>query len=79
MWVSDFTYVSIWQGWPYVVSVIDMFALRIVGWRVSRPMQTDFVLGALEQALNERRPAVNAPLHHFDRGSPSTPVMSTAG
>ena len=34
-WVSDFTYVSTWQGFIYVAFVIDTFADRIVGWRVS--------------------------------------------
>lgn len=51
LWVSDFTYVSTWQGWLYVAVVIDVFARRIVGWRVSNAMSTDFVLDALEQAL----------------------------
>ena len=69
LWVSDFTYVSTWQGWLYVAFVIDVFARRIVGWRVSRTMQTDFVLDALEQALYERQPAANALVHHSDRGS----------
>ena len=35
LWVSDFTHVSTWQGWLYVAFVIDVFARRIVGWRVS--------------------------------------------
>lgn len=35
LWVSDFTYVSTWQGWLYVAFVVDVFARRIVGWRVS--------------------------------------------
>ena len=69
LWVSDFTYVSTWQGWLYVAFVIDVFARRIVGWRVSRTMQTDFVLDALEQAMYERQPAANALVHHSDRGS----------
>jgi putative transposase len=51
LWVSDFTYVSTWQGWLYVAFVIDVYARRIVGWRVSSSMHTDFVLDALEQAL----------------------------
>lgn len=55
LWVSDFTYVSTWQGWLYVAFVIDVYARRIVGWRVSRHMTTDFVLDALEQALHARR------------------------
>ncbi|WP_423213598.1 IS3 family transposase [Ralstonia solanacearum] len=70
LWVSDFTYVSTWQGWLYVAFVIDVFARRIVGWRVSRTMRTDFVLDALEQALYDRQPASSdALVHHSDRGS----------
>jgi len=70
LWVSDFTYVSTWQGWLYVAFVIDVFARRIVGWRVSSSMRTDFVLDALEQALYARQPERNdALVHHSDRGS----------
>ena len=67
LWVSDFTYVSTWQGWLHVAFVIDVFARRIVGWRVSNTMSTDFVLDALEPALYERRPAESL-THHSDRG-----------
>ena len=70
LWVSDFTYVSTWQGWLYVAFVIDVFARRIVGWRVSSSMHTDFVLDALEQALCARQPEqADALVHHSDRGS----------
>ncbi len=70
LWVSDFTYVSTWQGWQYVAFVIDVFARRIVGWRVSSSMRTDFVLDALEQALYARQPERDRSLViHSDRGS----------
>jgi putative transposase len=70
LWVSDFTYVSTWQGWLYVAFVIDVYARRIVGWRVSTSMRTDFVLDALEQALYARQPERDGSLtHHSDRGS----------
>lgn len=70
LWVSDFTYVSTWQGMIYVAFVIDVFARRIVGWRVSSSMRTDFVLDALEQALYARQPERDDTLiHHSDRGS----------
>ena len=70
LWVSDFTYVSTWQGWLYVAFVIDVFARWIVGWRVSSSMRTDFVLDALEQALYARQPERDSSLvHHSDRGS----------
>jgi putative transposase len=67
LWVADFTYVSTWQGFVYVAFVIDVFARRIVGWKVSSSAQTGFVLDALEQALCERRPAQGL-IHHSDRG-----------
>jgi transposase InsO family protein len=69
LWVSDFTYVAAWQGFVYVVFVIDVFARRIVGWRVSSSMRTDFVLDAQEQAPYARQPERNALVHHSDRGS----------
>ena len=54
----------------YVAFVIDVFARRIVGWKVSASMTTQFVLDALEQAIWQRKPAGNkALIHHSDRGS----------
>jgi transposase InsO family protein len=78
LWVSDFTYVSTWQGWLYVAFVVDVFARRIVGWRVSRSMHTEFVLDALEQALYDRRPEGGGRLtHHSDRGSQYVSIRYT--
>jgi putative transposase len=69
LWVSDFTYVSTWQGFVYVAFVIDVFARRIVGWKASSSARTDFVLDALEQALYARRPVgPDRLVHHSDRG-----------
>ncbi|MBA4284869.1 MAG: IS3 family transposase [Xanthomonadaceae bacterium] len=70
LWVSDFTYVSTYQGFAYVAFVIDVYARRIVGWRSSTSARTDFVLDALEQALYARRPfGGDRLIHHSDRGS----------
>ena len=78
LWVSDFTYVSTWQGWLYVAFVVDVYARRIVGWRVSHSMQTDFVLDALEQALYERQPErAESLVHHSDRGSQYVSIRYT--
>jgi putative transposase len=68
LWVSDFTYVATWMGFVYVAFVIDAYARRIVGWRVSRTAHAGFVLDALEQALHERRPVHGGLVHHSDRG-----------
>ena len=83
LWVSDFTYVPTWSGTVYVAprhglsdqwrfhgSIIDVFARRIVGWRASTSMKTQFVLDALEQAIWQRQtPDNNSLVHHSDRGS----------
>jgi len=70
LWVSDFTYVATWTGFVYVAFVIDVFARRIVGWRVSSSMRTDFVLDALEQAIYARGGTMPAGLvHHSDQGT----------
>jgi transposase InsO family protein len=78
LWVSDFTYVSTWTGFVYVAFVIDAYARRIVGWRVSRTAHAGFVLDALEQALHERRPVHRGGLvHHSDRGSQYVSIKYT--
>lgn len=70
LWVADFTNVPTWQGWLYVTFVIDAFARRIVGWRISRSMHTHLVLGALEHAFYARQPEREGSLiHHSDRDS----------
>jgi putative transposase len=69
LWVGDFTYVATWRGFVYVAFVIDVFARRIVGWRVSASLRTDFVLDALDQAIYERcRDDIGDLIHHSDRG-----------
>jgi transposase InsO family protein len=68
LWVADFTYVATWAGFVYTAFVIDVFARRIIGWRVARSMRADLVLDALEQALWARAGAKGV-IHHSDRGS----------
>jgi transposase InsO family protein len=71
LWVSDLTYVATWAGFIYVAFVIDVFARRIVGWRVSSSLRSDLALDALEQAICEclgNRPDEARLIHHSDRG-----------
>ena len=69
LWLSDFTYVATWAGFVYVAFVIDAYARRIVGWRVSRTAHAGFVLDALEQALHDRRPLHRGGLVHHSEQS----------
>jgi len=66
LWVSEFTYVSAWQGFVYAALVIDVFARRIVGWRVSSSMWTDFVL---DQTGTVRPPAASRAATNAPRGA----------
>ena len=70
LWVADFTYVATWAGMVYVAFVVDVFARRIVGWRVASSMHTSLVLDALDQAIYARCDADTGDfIHHSDRGS----------
>jgi putative transposase len=73
LWVADFTYVSTLAGWVYVAFVIDAYARRILGWKVSTAMTTDLVLDAINQAIFTRRQEgvkdFSGLIHHNDAGS----------
>jgi putative transposase len=69
LWVADLTYVSTWSGFVYVAFVIDVFSRFIVGWRISRSLQADVALDALEMAIwRRRRHDLTGLVHHSDRG-----------
>jgi len=78
LWVSDFTYVPTWSGTVYVAFVIDVFARRIVGWRTSTSMKTQFVLDALDRAIWQIKTHDNNSLVHYsDRGSQHLSIKYT--
>ena len=68
LWVADITFVATWRGFVFVAFVVDVFARRIVGWRVSTSIKTDLVLDALEQAIYARGKSDEL-IHHSDRGT----------
>ena len=68
LWVADLTYVRTWSGFAYTAFIIDAFSRYIVGWHVSRSLQADLVLTALEQALWAREGPFDGLVHHSDRG-----------
>ena len=67
LWVADFTYIKTTSGWIYTAFIIDVFARAIVGWKVSKHMNTDMVMAALNQAIVNRNKRKNV-IHHSDRG-----------
>jgi putative transposase len=70
-WVADFTYVWTSEGWLFVAVVLDLFSRRVVGWSMHPVMTAQLVADALTMAV-WRRGAVEALLHHSDRGSQYT-------
>jgi len=81
LWVADFTYVSTLAGWVYVAFVIDAYARRVLGWKVSTSMSTDLVLDAVNQAIfTRKREGVkdfSGLIHHNDAGAQYTSVRFT--
>lgn len=70
-WVSDITSIPTQKGWVYCAIILDLFSRKIVGLAIDRRMTTELVLGALRQALTQRRPPKGV-VHHSDRGSQYT-------
>ncbi len=67
-WVSDITYIHTTAGWVYLAAVMDLYSRKIVGWSLGYSLHSALVREALQQALQDRRPAAGL-LHHSDRGT----------
>ena len=67
VWVSDLTYLRTQTGFVYMAIVLDLFARRVVGWKVSRDLDAGIAVEALRRAL-ALRPAPRGLIHHSDRG-----------
>jgi transposase InsO family protein len=65
--VSDITYIPTRTGWLYLCVFIDLFSRGVVGWELSRSLQSWFVLKALQDAVAKRRPGRGL-IVHSDRG-----------
>ena len=76
LWVADLTYVATWRGFAYTAFVIDAYARKIVGWRVSSSLKVGITLDALEQALYERGKNEGL-VHHSDRGTQYVSIRYT--
>jgi transposase InsO family protein len=66
-WAADITYVPTAEGWLYLAAVMDLCSRRIVGWSMAEHLRAELCTGALEMALQQRRPAAGL-IHHSDRG-----------
>jgi putative transposase len=72
-YVGDITYISTWEGWAYLATVIDLASRKVVGWALAHHMRTDLVTDALDAAFSTRQPPPGA-IFHSDRGSQYTSI-----
>ena len=67
LWVADITYVRLQHEFIFLAVILDVYSRRVVGWSISRQLDSRFALDALDSALQQRRPALGL-IHHSDRG-----------
>lgn len=67
-WVTDTTYIPTRQGWLYLVSVMDLFNRKVVGWAMGKHHDAALATSALDMAIRRARPAAGL-IVHSDRGS----------
>jgi len=66
-WVADITYVRLPSAFVYLACVLDAWSRRCIGWQLSRTIDTNLTLAALDKAIRVRQPAAGL-IHHSDRG-----------
>ena len=79
LWVADFTYCRTESGWAYTAFVIDVFARKIVGWKVASEMTVNLVTDAINNAIDNRKRCgvvdLTRLIHHSDAGSQYTAIV----
>ena len=67
VWLSDITYIRVRTGFVYLAAILDACSRKVIGYAVSRGLETNLTLEALRMALSRRRP-VPGVIHHSDQG-----------
>jgi putative transposase len=67
VWTADFTYIRIGNGFVYLAIILDLYSRRVIGWHVSKKIDGDLAVAALEMAIERRKPKPGC-IHHSDRG-----------
>jgi len=67
VWVGDMTFIRTRAGFLYLAVLLDLYGRRIVGWSMSGKPDMALVLGALQMALEQRKPQRGL-IHHTDQG-----------
>ena len=67
VWVADITYIRIRSSFVYLAAILDLYSRKIVGWAISKRIDTELCVTALQMALQTRR--ARGCIHHSDRGA----------
>jgi transposase InsO family protein len=66
VWVADLTYIRIRSGFVYLAALLDLYSRKVVGWAISKRIDTELCVAALRMALDTR--SCRGCIHHSDRG-----------
>jgi len=67
VWLADITYIRIRNGFVYLAAILDAYSRRVVGYAISKSLETSLALEALHSAIAARQPAPGV-IHHSDQG-----------
>jgi len=67
VWVSDITYIRILTAFVYLAVILDLYSRKVIGYALSKHMDTKLTLSALQMAISDRNPIPGC-IHHSDRG-----------
>jgi putative transposase len=73
VWSTDITYVRLWQGFVYLVAIMDWYSRYVLAWEVSISLESSFCLSALDRALRRGQPEI----FNSDQGSQFTSAAFT--
>lgn len=69
VWASDITYIQLVSEFIYLAVILDLYTRKCIGWELSRNIDTQLTLSALDNALKDRwDPHIKGIIHHSDQG-----------
>lgn len=73
VWASDITYIRLATGFVYLTAILDWYSRRVLSWRLSNTMDTEFCVQALEESLWQWQPEI----FNSDQGAQYTSLEMT--
>lgn len=68
LWVADITYIRLRTEFVFLAVVIDRYSRKAIGWALDRSLSAKVAVGALQRAIEQRRPPPGV-VHHSDQGT----------